>query len=336
MKLSRLQEEILNSPDQKTIVLASAASGKTRLMTEKVRQLLREGIDPHEIAVITFTNMAATELKQRLGEDYKTGLFVGTVHSLANYFLTSAGIKTSSILDDEQFDELFLMVKANPSCIKHLQWILLDEAQDSDPLQFEFLFEMINPECFFICGDIKQCIYRFNGSDPQLLEDLTFNPAVYTCELNENYRNAPNILNFAKRIIKMTGRADNSKAMRNVTGIVNETKFNPYLIISTINSRPPYNQWAILCRTNAQIQKISWILKENNIPYDTFRQGDLKREELLERLQKDTVKVLTVHSAKGLEWNNVIVWGMRFYNTEEKNIGYVAATRARDVLIWMK
>lgn len=336
MKLSKLQEEILNSPDQKTIVLASAASGKTRLMTEKVRQLLREGIDPHEIAVITFTNMAATELKQRLGEDYKTGLFVGTVHSLANYFLTSAGIKTSSILDDEQFDELFLMVKANPSCIKHLQWILLDEAQDSDPLQFEFLFEMINPECFFICGDIKQCIYRFNGSDPQLLEDLTFNPAVYTCELNENYRNAPNILNFAKRIIKMTGRADNSKAMRNVTGIVNETKFNPYLIISTINSRPPYNQWAILCRTNAQIQKISWILKENNIPYDTFRQGDLKREELLERLQKDTVKVLTVHSAKGLEWNNVIVWGMRFYNTEEKNIGYVAATRARDVLIWMK
>ena len=336
MKLSKLQEEILNSPDQKTIVLASAASGKTRLMTEKVRQLLRKGIDPHEIAVITFTNMAATELKQRLGEDYKTGLFVGTVHSLANYFLTSAGIKTSSILDDEQFDELFLMVKANPSCIKHLQWILLDEAQDSDPLQFEFLFEMINPECFFICGDIKQCIYRFNGSDPQLLEDLTFNPAVYTCELNENYRNAPNILNFAKRIIKMTGRADNSKAMRNVTGIVNETKFNPYLIISTINSRPPYNQWAILCRTNAQIQKISWILKENNIPYDTFRQGDLKREELLERLQKDTVKVLTVHSAKGLEWNNVIVWGMRFYNTEEKNIGYVAATRARDVLIWMK
>ena len=334
MKLSELQEEILNSPDQKTIVLASAASGKTRLMTEKVRQLLRAGINPKEIAVITFTNMAATELKQRLGEDYKAGLFVGTVHSLANYFLTSAGIKTNSILDDEQFDDLFLMVKANPSCVKHLQWILLDEAQDSDPLQFEFLFEMINPECFFICGDIKQCIYRFNGSDPQLLEDLTFNPAVYTCELNENYRNAPNILNFAKKIIKMTGRADNSKAMRNVTGIVNETKFNPYLIISTI--KPPYNQWAILCRTNAQIQKISWILKENDIPYDTFRQGDLKREELLERLQKDTVKVLTVHSAKGLEWNNVIVWGMRFYNTEEKNIGYVAATRARDVLIWMK
>ena len=37
MELSNLQKEILESPDRKTVVLASAASGKTRLLTEKVR-----------------------------------------------------------------------------------------------------------------------------------------------------------------------------------------------------------------------------------------------------------------------------------------------------------
>jgi superfamily I DNA/RNA helicase len=149
--------------------------------------------------------MAAAELKQRLGEDYKPGLFVGTIHSLANYFLTSTGIKTEKILDNEEFDKLFAMVKKYPQCIKHLEWILLDEAQDSDPLQFEFLFDMINPDNFFICGDTKQSIYQFNGSEPELLLELTERPGVHSYDLNENYRNGENILNYAKRLIRPTG-----------------------------------------------------------------------------------------------------------------------------------
>jgi superfamily I DNA/RNA helicase len=100
----------LDAPYNKIVVLSSAASGKSRIMTEKVRQLLRNNVDPRQIAVITFTNMAAAELKQRLGEDYKPGLFVGTIHALANYFLLSADIKTGKILDDEEFDKLFDLV----------------------------------------------------------------------------------------------------------------------------------------------------------------------------------------------------------------------------------
>ena len=336
MQLSNLQQEILESPDRKTVVLASAASGKTRLMTEKVRQLLRAGVDPQGIAVITFTNMAATELRQRLGEDYKDGLFVGTVHSLANYFLKTAGIKTDKVLDDEKFDDLFLMVKKNPACVKHLEWILLDEAQDSNDLQFEFLFDVIKPDCFFVCGDTRQCIYRFNGSNPDLLRDLSQDPEVYTCDLNENYRNGSEILKFARKLSYATGVIDNSIAMRKAKGTVNEMKFNPIFIVNSIRACPPYSQWAILCRTWKQIEEMQLLLKENKIPYDTFKQGDLKREELLEKLEDDTVKILTIHSAKGLEWNNVIVRGAYCRGDDEKCIRYVAATRARDLLIWIK
>ena len=116
MELSKLQTQILNAPHNRIVVLSSAASGKTRLMTEKVRQLLRAGVNPKEIAVITFTNMAASELRQRLGEDYKDGLFVGTIHALANYFLLSSGIKTDKVLDNEDFDKLFEMVEQHPTC----------------------------------------------------------------------------------------------------------------------------------------------------------------------------------------------------------------------------
>lgn len=336
MELSKLQTEILEAPYNKTVVIASAASGKTRLMTEKVRQLLRNNVDPKDIAVITFTNMAATELKQRLGDDYKPGLFVGTIHALANYFLLSSGIKTGSILDNEEFDKLFTMVKKNPQCVKHLEWILLDEAQDSDSLQFEFLFKIINPDCFFICGDTKQSIYQFNGSKPELLLDLAKRPGVHLCDLNENYRNSSRILDFAKSLIKPTGQEDTSKPMRDTEGSVFKIGFNPNGIVYELKNHPPYSDWAILCRFNRQITQVISILKKHGIPYDTFRQGDLTKEELVERLNTNTVKVLTVHSAKGLEWNKVIVYGMIYKNSEERNVCYVAATRARDELLWVQ
>ena len=85
-----------------------------------------------------------------------------------------------------------------------------------------------------------------------------------------------------------------------------------------------------MCRSNRLITQVQDILTKSNIPYDTFRQGDLTKDELVERLNKNTVKVLTVHSAKGLEWDNVIVYGAKYYNPEERNVCYVAATRARN------
>ena len=52
-------------------------------------------------------------------------------------------------------------------------------------------------------------------------------------------------------------------------------------------------------------------------------------------MARDTVKVLTIHTSKGLERKNVVVIGARFYNTDERCVSYVAATRAIDKLIWV-
>lgn len=334
MELSELQNKILNNKYKRTIVISSAASGKTRLLTEKVRQLLRENINPKEIAVITFTNMAASELRQRLGEDYRDGLFVGTIHALANYMLCSNGIDTSSIIDNEKFDELFKLIKENPQAIKHYKWILLDEAQDSDKVQFNFLFNMIAPECYFIVGDPKQSIYGFKGSNPNLVLNLQYDGAKL-CDMNENYRNSPEILSFAKRLIRPTGLVDSSIAMTGYGGYVAEMPYSASKIIEMLNNAEDLGNWAVLTRTNAQIESIAYELKKANIPYDTFKQGDLSKEELLTKMKQNTVKVLTVHSAKGLEWDNVIVVGMKYYNADERNVCYVAATRARRFLCWM-
>lgn len=335
MELSELQKNILNSPSNRSIVMSSAASGKTTLMTEKVRQLLRAGVNPKEIAVITFTNMAAAELRQRLGKDYKDGLFVGTIHALANWMLLTSGIKTDKVLNNEEFDELFLMVEKNPGCIKHMEWVLLDEAQDTNEQQFKFLFDMINPDYFFIVGDIKQCIYRWRTARPDLLQNMAKREDITVFDLNENYRNGYNILNYAKNLIRPTGLIDSSISKRVGNGSVKEIPYDLTKVVNEIRSVDEYKDWAILTRTNQEILTISSYLNKSNIPYDTFKQGDLSKDELNEKMNHNTVKLLTVHSAKGLEWRNVIVVGMRYTSVEERSICYVAATRAMENLIWV-
>ena len=52
-------------------------------------------------------------------------------------------------------------------------------------------------------------------------------------------------------------------------------------------------------------------------------------------MKEDKVKILTVHSAKGLAFDNVAVYNLRWWNDEEVRINYVAATRARKKLLWM-
>lgn len=74
------------------LVLAGAGTGKTQTMAAKVADMLRHGqTAPERIAVITFTNKAADEISDRiakLSEQPTEGMFVGTIHSLANQILS--------------------------------------------------------------------------------------------------------------------------------------------------------------------------------------------------------------------------------------------------------
>ena len=90
--LSKEQQEIVDSTSKKIIVDAGSGSGKTRVLTERVRKLLNEGVNPHSVVVITFTNMAANELHNRLS-DVKNGdkCFIGTIHAYAHKLLKASG-----------------------------------------------------------------------------------------------------------------------------------------------------------------------------------------------------------------------------------------------------
>ena len=336
MELSKQQEAIVNATEDKVVVVASAAAGKTTVLTERARHLVKKGIDPKKIVVITFTNAAAEELSERLGSP--KGMFIGTIHSYANFLLLSGGYETLDILEKEQFDELFERIKKHPKCLREVDYLLLDEAQDSNEKHFEFLLDIIKPKQYMFVGDWRQSLYRWNGAHPEFLVDLTKQEDVTTYDLNENYRNGYKILDFAKNIMTPAGLDyfDTSVPKREESGRVVDVEYSPMAIVKAIKQWGDYGNWFILTRTNDQIEEICYYLKKEGVPYDSFKRTELDNKELGERLKADTVKVLTIHTSKGLEAENVVVIGARFFNVEERCVSYVAATRARDLLVWTK
>ncbi len=104
------QSEAVRHVQGPILVLAGAGSGKTRVLTFRVAQLvLRHGVSPGRILAVTFTNKAAEEMKGRLrnllGERSKE-LWVATFHSAALRMLrrhaTLLGYKNDFLVYDEQ------------------------------------------------------------------------------------------------------------------------------------------------------------------------------------------------------------------------------------------
>ncbi|HTN69147.1 MAG TPA: UvrD-helicase domain-containing protein, partial [Dysgonamonadaceae bacterium] len=77
--------------DGPSLVIAGAGSGKTRVLTYKIAYLLKQGLPPHYILALTFTNKAAREMKERIaevaGKRAARGLWMGTFHSIFSRIL---------------------------------------------------------------------------------------------------------------------------------------------------------------------------------------------------------------------------------------------------------
>lgn len=91
--LSKTQEGIVKAPIGGAMqVLASAGTGKTRVLTERVRFIL-ESTRKDGIIALTFTNKAAEEMSARLAdiEDIQDRCWIGTIHSVAQRILEQYG-----------------------------------------------------------------------------------------------------------------------------------------------------------------------------------------------------------------------------------------------------
>lgn len=103
--LDKYQQEIVNSNEPRIIVEAGGGAGKTRTLIERIKRLLNDGVPACNIVAITFTNMAAEEMKERLIDVNGIGdCFIGTIHSFANKIFKNSN-ETYKLFTEEIQDQ---------------------------------------------------------------------------------------------------------------------------------------------------------------------------------------------------------------------------------------
>jgi DNA helicase II / ATP-dependent DNA helicase PcrA len=282
--LNESQKVAAQHIDGPLLILAGAGSGKTKTITTRLAYLISIGIDPASILTLTFTNKAATEMRDRayaLLDDISYPPLLCTFHKFGLLFLKfhidKLGRKnnfviidsddkkkilkaidkeiTTSVLAAEMskfknstmsieeakasaqdkyhttianiyekyetylhennlvdFDDLLLLtykiLQSNKELAKQTseryQYIMVDEYQDTNELQYKLLKKLCNNHNnICVVGDDDQSIYGWRGATIKNI--LTFSDTfenALTIKLEENYRSTGKILFHANSLIE--------------------------------------------------------------------------------------------------------------------------------------
>ena len=196
VNLSKEQKNIVEAPDGPILVLAGPGSGKTRVVIERIKHLLLTKED-ERILAITFSNMAADEMRDRLNEDDSLTtdkidlVSVNTIHSFCldlfcSYsYLINLPDNISVIEKDEDRIRIIKNIIVNHNFI--------DLDVDS---------ENLNKKASFILNSISSL--KRELKDERAIEDATLKEiySLYNAELiNQNYIDFDDILLLSYRIL---------------------------------------------------------------------------------------------------------------------------------------
>lgn len=167
---------------------------------------------------------------------------------------------------------------------KRFSFILVDEFQDCNRIQYELVKKMAHPKNnIFVVGDDDQSIYGFRGASPGILQRFLQDfPKAAFIPMGSNYRSRPEIIEAAGRVI-----AENEKRMEKMLYAAGVVRHLPecqpvqlkgftqrrmqfcYLAerLKELHRHIPWEEMAVILRTNQEIEALIPFLMKENIPY---------------------------------------------------------------------
>ena len=349
----------LNGP---LLVVAGAGSGKTRVITHRIANIIQHGVRPDRVLAITFTNKAAGEMKERI--ERLLGLktpWITTFHSAGLRILKLEHARTGfqtpfSVIDEDDqkriykriykeleldpkvvdprkliwrisewknqltdivkfepnddidiwaqrchevharicqeeclvdFDDLLVrpvrMLEADDELrkkyVERFPYILVDEFQDTNLVQYRFLRLLGEHRNICATGDPDQAIYGWRGADIENI--LNFERDFTGCKtvlLEQNYRSTKVILRAAQGVVSHnTKRKDKTIRTDNPEGqplrlLAVDDEMDESLAVAAAVDRmrdqgKPLAEIGVFYRTNAQSRVVEDGLRRRGIPY---------------------------------------------------------------------
>ena len=186
---------------------------------------------------------------------------------------------------DDMLVQCYALFRKKPEILqgwqKRFQYILIDEFQDINRVQYEVIRMLAAPRYnLFVVGDDDQSIYGFRGAKPELMLYMKQEfPSLRTISLTVNYRSTEfitgaaarvilhNDTRFYKRVQSFRGRGQNVH-VQEVLDEQEEAQYVTEEIQKKLDQGIKPGEIAVLFRTAVQARMISEILSEHRIPFE--------------------------------------------------------------------
>ncbi len=196
---------------------------------------------------------------------------------------------------DDLLMQAFEFLKAHPAKRPAYQHILVDEFQDTNELQYEFLKLLADTTNIFVIGDPKQSIYGFRGASAEIFDRFKRDwPGASVIALSINYRSTPQVAAVGNAVFSnspslLAHRQDAGQAR--CIEVLNEYSEAEWIINSieqqiggstmlrssdhhaTQDEAGHFRDFAILYRTHRMAMTFRHLLDESGLPYQVAGEG---------------------------------------------------------------
>jgi len=359
LRVMDLQQELLarGLGDGHRVIHGVAGSDKTLILGFRCEQLAKSTDKP--ILVLCYNVALAAKLEQlmmtrRLGER----VVVRNFHRWCSDQLTLYHIEKPR-QGPEFFSGLVAAVisAVESGHIPRAQYgaVLIDEGHDFHAEWFKLVTQMVDPatNSLLLLYDDAQSIYGKKMSSGFSFKSVGVQAQGRTTILRMNYRNTDEILDCAYEFAKdtltpaeaeedgvplvkpeMAGRHGPAPHVERLDSLASESLYIAERLTALHEQGSPWNHMAVLYSKQSIAPTLTRELKSRNIPYEWLKTSQTKRFDSTH----DSVKVMTIHSSKGLEFPIVAIAGIGFMPTEidksedEARLLYVGMTRATEHL----
>jgi superfamily I DNA/RNA helicase len=351
-----LQQEQLarNLGEGHRVIHGVAGSGKTLILGYRCERLASEVVKP--ILVLCFNvTLAATLQDWVKRKNLAKRVNVRTFHAWCRdqLVLYNVGLpEEETNFYDQMVNRVIAAVERGQIPAAQYGAVMVDEGHDFRPKWLKLVAQMVDPSTnsLLVLYDDAQSIYGDQRRKKFSFSSVGIQAKGRTTILKINYRNTTEVLSVAYEFAKeamapveageddvplvepqSAGRRGPVPVLNQLASLLEEGDFIAKELIAVNRKGSPWRDMAVLYRTRFVGEKIVASLRKARLPVQWL--DDPKEKKKL-RPSEDSVKAMTMHSSKGLEFSVVAIPGLGYMpmadadEREEAKLLYVAMTRA--------